>query len=145
MRHYKTIDELKKDLDKHGNLTMPGEDVKVDFDIPKGVVRDVECNDFHGHDFHGGDFHGLDFHGHDFIGRSFHGDHISYYAMFVCYRSCSCLSHKSRRQNALPIQCLDGKLTVREPEPEKHTITLADGRQVEISAENYAELAKAAK
>ena len=163
MKHYKTIDELKADLNDYKDLIVPEHDVKVDFDIPLGVLRNIECRnftgrnftsrdfngwDFNGWNFTGGnftggnftgwnftgwDFNGWDFNGRNFTGRDFNGgnftggnftgmdfngDHIDYYALFVCYDSCSCLSHKSRRNNALPIQCLDGELIIREESEE---------------------------
>ena len=80
----KNAKELKKHLDKNKDLILKDEDIRIEYQVAEGELRDVYCRDlflmddnqtfdFNGRDFNGGDFNGWDFNGGDFNGRDFKG------------------------------------------------------------------------
>jgi len=84
----KNKEELAKLVSKDKDLIID-EDVKIEYQVKKGELRDVKCKnlylendnqrfnfiggDFNGEDFNGEDFNGWDFNGRDFKGGNFKG------------------------------------------------------------------------
>jgi len=79
MKTIKNSKELKKLLNENKDLILPDEDVRIEYQVKKGKLRNVECrelflmNDEERFDFNGWDFNGWDFNGWDFNGRNFNG------------------------------------------------------------------------
>ena len=80
----KNSKELKKLVNKDGDLIYPGEDLRIEFQPTRQELRDIYCqnlyleNDiqkfnFNGEDFNGGNFNGGNFDGGDFNGGDFNG------------------------------------------------------------------------
>lgn len=130
MKIIKNSKELQALLNEHKDLILPDEDVRIEYQVAKGELRNVKCQDlylmndserfdfnggdFNGRDFNGGNFYGWDFYGWDFNGGDFNGKNISYYAFFNCYGSIECDSIVGRcTQHAEPVS-LEGKLIIRE-------------------------------
>jgi hypothetical protein len=101
---------LKKDLTKDKDL-ITDEDVRIEFQLNKGDVRDIKCKNLYLEN----DSEKFDFNGWDFNGRNFDGKKISYYASFVAYYSIKCTEIKGRRKNSFH-KCLDGKIIVNGKE-----------------------------
>ena len=80
MTTIKNSKELKKLLNKNKDLIFPDEDIRIEYQIEKGELRNVECmdlflmNDEERFDFTGGNFTGWDFTGRDFTGGDFTGE-----------------------------------------------------------------------
>ena len=88
MRVFKNIGELRSAITREKDLILD-EDVRIEFQVPAGELRDVRCRDlflmnddtrfdftgrdFKGRNFTGGDFNGGDFTGWNFTGRDFNG------------------------------------------------------------------------
>jgi len=119
MKTIKNKEELTALLNEHKDLILPGEDVRIEYQVEKGDLRNVECQDlFLTNDKQRFDFNGWNFNGGNFTGRDFTGKGVSYWAFFNCYGSITCESIEGRRQpHAKPV-CLDGKLTIVSPESE---------------------------
>ena len=128
----KNSEELKQHLNEHKDLIVPNEDVRIEYQVEKGELRNVECGDlflmddkqrfdfnggnFNGRDFNGWNFNGVDFNGGNFNGGNFNGwnfngKKISYYAVFIAYESIKCTEIKGRRENAFH-KCLDGEIEI---------------------------------
>ena len=102
----KNAEELKKHLDKNKDLIFEDEDIRIEYQVAEGELRDVYCRDlflmddnqtfdfnggdFKGRDFKGWNFKGRDFKGRDFKGWDFRGKKVSYYAFFNCYGEIHC-------------------------------------------------------
>ena len=137
MREYNTIKELRRDLDKYGNLIVL-DDLQINCHIPYGVVRDISANDISAKNISAWNISA-----NDISAWNISASNISYYAFCICYQNCTCKSAKGRWENALPVQCLDGKLTIL---PDTTiTITLANGEKIELSKESYDKIVEAAR
>ena len=132
----KNSKELKKYLDKDKNLHLENENVRIEYQVEKGEMNDVYCQDlflmddsqkfnfngrnfnggnFNGRDFNGWNFNGGDFNGRNFNGWDFNGKKISYFAFFNCYGSIKCESYEGRRKPHAEPVCLDGKIEIIKP------------------------------
>jgi hypothetical protein len=80
----KNSKELKKYLDEDRDLILKDQDVRIEYQVAKGELRNVYCRDlslmnddqkfdFNGWNFNGGNFNGLNFNGWNFTGRNFTG------------------------------------------------------------------------
>jgi len=71
--------QLKKLVNKDKDLFLKEEDVRIEYQVEKGELRNVYCrdlflmNDSERFDFNGGDFNGWDFNGWNFNGWNFNG------------------------------------------------------------------------
>ena len=135
MREYETIDEIKRDLDEYGNLIIK-DHLRINCHIPPGVVRDISAWDITAWNLVANDIEAVNILAWDIKAKD-----ITYWAVCVCQKNCICKSAKGTRENALPVQCLDGKLTIL---PDT-TITLANGEKIELSKESYDKLVEAAR
>jgi hypothetical protein len=139
MKIIKNYKELKKLVNKHNDLILPNENVRIEFEPTEEEIRNIECKnlsledddqnfnfnggnfngwDFNGRDFNGGNFNGWNFNGRNFNGgnfngRDFNGGKISYYAFFICYGNCEYTEIEGRRKNSFH-KCLDGEFIKKE-------------------------------
>ena len=122
MKIIKNSKELAKLVDENKDLYLKNEDLRVEFEPTKDEIRDVYCRNL----FLMNDNEKFNFNGWDFNGWDFNGGKISYYAFFVCYKDIKCTEKPiARRENALPPQCLDGKLIIQDDDEEKITIKIS--------------------
>ena len=137
MKEYNTIKELIRDLDKYGNLIV-ADHLRINCHIPPGVVRDISAWDITAWNLVANDIEAVNILAWDIKAKD-----ITYWAVCVCQKNCICKSAKGTRENALPVQCLDGKLTIL---PDTTiTITLANGEKIELSKESYDKIVEAAR
>ena len=129
MKIIKSSKELAGLLNEHKDLILPNKDVRIEFEPTKYEIRNVECNNlfmmdnnqrfnFNGENFNGRDFNGMDFNGWDFNGENFNGGKIFYYGVFICYKSCKCISIQGERDNSIH-KVLDGEFEFIEEKREK--------------------------
>jgi hypothetical protein len=123
MKIIKNSKELAELVDKNKDLHLEEEDVRIEYQVEEGELRNIYCrdlflmNDNERFDFNGWDFNGNDFNGRNFIGNNFNGKKVSYYAFFNCYSSIKCESIEGRREPHAEPVCLDGKIEIISEEP----------------------------
>ena len=135
MKIIKNSKELQTLLNEHKDLILPDEDVRIEYQVQGGELRNVKCQDlylmndserfdfyggnfyggnFYGRNWYGGEFNGGDWNGRNFNGGYFNGKNVSYYAFFNCYGSIECDSIAGRRTpHAEPVS-LENKITIRK-------------------------------
>lgn len=101
MKIIKNKKQLKALLNKDKDLILD-EDIRIEYQVEKGELRDVRCRDL---------FLMNDEARFDFTGRDFTGKKISYWAFFNCTGSIKCTEIEGRRKPHAEPVCLDGKLT----------------------------------
>ncbi len=155
----KNSKELAKQINENKDLLLKQHDVRIEFQVERGELRDIHCRDlflmndeekfdfnggnFNGGNFNGGNFNGWDFNGGDFNGGNFNGGNfnggkISYYAIFISYNNIECESIEGRRQNSFH-KCLDGELIIKEKDDDSVEITV-EGKTKRISRLSAKEL-----
>ena len=135
----KNAEELKKYLNKNKDLIFEDEDIRIEYQVAEGELRDVYCRDlFLMDDNQTFDFNGRDFNSGDFNGRDFKGKKVSYYAFFNCYGEIHCNGKPEGRRepHAEPVSLAgvydyDYKKDEPKPAGKKVKIKVASGQILE--------------
>jgi hypothetical protein len=137
MKIIKNYKELKKLVNKHNDLILPNENVRIEFEPTEEEIRNIECknlsleDDDQNFNFNGGNFNGRNFNG-----WNFNGGKISYYAFFICYGNCEYTEIEGRRNNSFH-KCLDGEFIKKEDDTVEITV---EGNTKRISRQSAKEL-----
>ena len=111
MKTYNTTEELKADLNGDRDLIVV-DDVTITFELPAGIVRNIDCQNICCWNIKCQNIKCQNIDCWNIDCWNIDCWNIDYYASVICHNSCTCHSFKARRKKALPIQCLDGVLTV---------------------------------
>jgi hypothetical protein len=127
MKIIKNYKELKKLVNKHNDLILPNENVRIEFEPTEEEIRNIECKNLSLED---------DDQNFNFNGGNFNGGKISYYAFFICYGNCEYTEIEGQRKNSFH-KCLDGEFIKKEDDTVEITV---EGNTKRISRQSAKEL-----
>ena len=124
MKIYKTQEEFNREV-KDGVFRVDG-DVTFEFnlDTPANInaryinawnidARDIDARDINAWNINAWDINARNINAWNINAENINARDINYYAYCIVYDSITCKSYKSRRENALPLTVLDGKVEIK--------------------------------
>jgi len=120
MKIYRSQSEVERDI-KDEILVIEG-DVKFECSISieasiKVICGNINARDINARNITAGDITAGDITAGDITARDITARDILYYAFCCVYKSIKCLSIKAKREIHHEPICLEGKLEIKEPEP----------------------------
>jgi len=124
MKIYKTQEEFNREV-KDGVFRVDG-DVTFEFNLntPANInarninawnidARDIDARDINAWNINAWDINARNINAWNINAENINARDINYYAYCIVYDSITCKSYKSRRENALPLTVLDGKVEIK--------------------------------
>ena len=109
MKIYKTQEEFNREV-KDGVFRVDGD---VTFEFNLDTPANINARNINAWNIDARDINARDINARDINARNINAWNINYYAYCIVYDSITCKSYKSRRENALPLTVLDGKVEIK--------------------------------